>query len=149
MNESMTSMVFSVLMKLFWIVLAFAGSFFEPITSFLGITLLLVFADLFTGIWAAKKRKEKIDSKGMRKSTSKIIAYFLAIVLSRSMELVFFDGTWVEEHIPITYMVSGFISAVEFQSNIENIGEITGIDIWSQLKKKLSTLLKINKDETK
>lgn len=147
MKESLISILSSSSFNLIGVGIAFAGSFFGPITSFLGITLFLVFADLITGVWAAQKRSEKIHSKGLRKSIGKIIAYFLAIILSRSMEIVFFEETWVQDHIPVTYMVSGFISAVEFQSNIENIGEITGLDIWSQIKKKLNELLKLNQDE--
>lgn len=136
----------SFLVKFSGLAMAWLGPFLGPITSFLTITFFLVFSDLITGIWSAKKRGEKIHSRGMRRSITKIIAYFFAIILSRGMEVVFFEETWIQDHIPITYLVSGFISAIEFQSNIENIGEITGIDIWSQLKKKISTLLKINQD---
>lgn len=136
-------------LKIFSFLFVFAGTFFGPISSFLIITIFLVVTDFGTGVWAARKTKIKFNSKGMRKSITKIIGYFTAIILSRAMEIVFFEETWVQEHLPLTYMVSGFIAAVEFQSNIENIGIITGLDIWSHIKAKINTLLNSKDDESK
>jgi phage-related holin len=133
---------FNLLIKSIGLLAGFGLSFFGPIKNFLILVLCLVFADLITGVKAAQRRKEVIHSKGLRRSISKVVWYFFAIILTRGVEWVFFEDTWVHEHVTITYMVSGFISSVEFQSNIENIGQLTGIDIWSRIKDKLSELLK-------
>lgn len=102
--------------------------FFAPITwSLVGIGVL-VFADVFTGIRAAKKRGERIHSKGMSRTVGKMLYYSIAIVLSRVMELAFID--W----LPIAQLTSGYIAVVEFKSNMENIAEITGVDVWNNLK---------------
>lgn len=136
----------SPLIKFSGIALAWVWSFIEPVTSFLIITGVLVAADMFTGIKSARKRGDKITSKSARSTVTKLIYYSLAILLTRGMEIVFFEETWIQDHVPITYLVSGVIASIEFQSNMENIGEILGVNIWSQLKKKLSTLLKTNQD---
>jgi phage-related holin len=104
--------------------------FFTPITwSIVGIGVL-VFTDVITGISAAKKRGERIHSKGMSRTVGKMIYYTIAIVLSRVMELAFI--TW----IPIAQLTSGYIAVVEFKSNMENIAQITGVDVWNHLKDK-------------
>lgn len=105
--------------------------FFSPIAIILFTTGALVFADLFTGVFAARKRGEEIHSKKMARSISKIIFYFLAIILSRLMELAFFP------QIPIANITAGYIALIEFKSNIENIGVITGIDLWKALINKI------------
>lgn len=105
--------------------------FFSPILAILFTTGALVLTDLFTGVFAAKKRGETIDSKKMSMSISKIIFYFVAIILSRLMEIVFFP------FIPIANITAGYIGLVEFKSNFENIATITGVDIWKALRNKI------------
>ena len=113
--------------KYLTLLLTYVIFFFSPIIAILIATGVLVFTDLFTGVSAAKKRGEKIDSKKMARSISKIIFYFTAIILSRMMEIVFFP------QIPIANITSGYIALIEFKSNIENISSITGLDIWKAL----------------
>lgn len=102
--------------------------FFAPITwSIIGIGVL-VFADVFTGISAAKKRGERIHSKGMSRTVGKMLYYTIAIVLSRVMELAFIP--W----LPVAQLTAGYVAVVEFKSNMENIAQITGVDVWNHLK---------------
>jgi phage-related holin len=106
--------------------------FFAPIALILFTTGSLVCADLMTGVFAARKRGEQIQSRKMARSVSKIIFYFIAIILSRLMEVVFFP------QIPIANITAGYIALIEFKSNIENIGTITGIDIWKAIINKFN-----------
>lgn len=112
-------------------------AFVLPSASFLIFTVVLVFADLCTGTMAAKHRGETIHSRGLRRSVSKIVLYLLAILLSEGFEKVF------ELHIDISYMVAGLISITELKSNMENIGEVTGIDFWSKIADKLPSVTDI------
>lgn len=106
--------------------------FFTPIwASLLGIGVL-IFADVLTGMKAARKRGERIHSRKMSTTVNKMIFYALAIILSRVMEVSFIP--W----LPVAQLTAGYIAVVEFKSNMENIAEITGIDIWNFLKDKLS-----------
>jgi phage-related holin len=109
--------------------------FLTPVAPMLILTGILVCTDLFTGIRAAKQRGEAITSKGFQRTVAKISLYFIAILLSRGMEVVFFD-------LPIARITAGYIALSEFKSNLENIGQYTGLDIWKNIVDKMQNLKK-------
>lgn len=123
---------FITLKKIAFSLVYFALAFVTPIRWYLLAVGILVMVDLFTGIRAAKKRNEAIRSKGMRNSINKIALYFVAILLSEMMQQVFFKAI-LPAHMSITAVTAGFIGLVEFKSNLENIAEVTGLDIWKRL----------------
>ena len=98
-------------------------SFFLPIKHFLIFTIFVVFADTVTGIIAAKKRGEKITSKGLYRTSQKVVVYFVGIMI--------FHGASVTFGLPsqIVYSVSFLISFTELYSISENIKSITGVNI--------------------
>ena len=101
----------------------FLASFFIPIKGFLLFTVAVVFADTITGIKAARKEGQKISSKGLYRTTEKIVVYFVAILI--------FEGAKNTFNIPfpITYMVAMMISGTELFSIAENIKRITGVEL--------------------
>ena len=101
----------------------FIFSFFVPIKGFLLFTVAVVFADTITGIKAAKKEGQKISSKGLYRTTEKIVVYFVAILIFEGAKNTFTIP------FPITYMVAMMISATELFSVAENIKRITGVNI--------------------
>jgi len=109
----------------------FLIAFFTPITSMLIGVGIFAMADTFTGMWAAKKRGDKIHSRAMGRTITKIIMYSIAIILAHVLQVIFMS--WM----PIANITAGYIALVEFRSNMENIGEITNIDIWNYLKDKI------------
>jgi uncharacterized membrane protein len=98
-------------------------SFFLPIKHFLIFTIFVVFADTVTGIMAARKRGEPITSKGLYRTSQKVVTYFCGIMI--------FHGASVTFGLPsqITYSVSFIIAATELFSISENIKSITGTNI--------------------
>jgi uncharacterized membrane protein len=98
-------------------------SFFLPIKHFLIFTIFVVFADTVTGIMAAKKRGEPITSKGLYRTSQKVVTYFCGIMI--------FHGASITFGLPsqITYSVSFIIAATELFSISENIKSITGTNI--------------------
>lgn len=106
-------------------------SFLVPISSFLVITVALVMCDLYTGTKAAKKRNEKINSKGLKRTVEKISLYFVAILLSEGIRVVFLPP------VPLAYATAFAITITEFKSNIENVEAVTGVNIWTTIKGKL------------
>jgi uncharacterized membrane protein len=98
-------------------------SFFLPIKHFLIFTIFVVFADTITGILAAKKRGEPITSKGLYRTSQKVVTYFCGIMI--------FHGAGITFGLPsqITYSVSFIIAATELFSISENIKSITGTNI--------------------
>jgi uncharacterized membrane protein len=101
----------------------FIASFFIPIKGFLLFTVFVVFADTITGILAARKRGEPITSKGLYRTSQKIVTYFCGIMI--------FHGASITFGLPsqITYSVSFIIAATELFSISENIKSITGTNI--------------------
>ena len=118
----------------------FLIAFFSPISAMLIGTGFFIIADTFTGIWAALKRGDKIHSRSMARTVTKMIMYSLAVILAQLLQLYFFS--W----IPMASITAGYIALVEFYSNMENIGYITNIDILSYLKDKIDTF-KPNKNK--
>jgi hypothetical protein len=107
----------------------FIFSFFVPIKGFLLFTVAVVFADTITGIKAARKEGQKINSKGLYRTTEKIVVYFVAILI--------FEGAKNTFNIPfpITYMVAMMISGTELFSVAENIKRITGVELGTLITK--------------
>ena len=108
--------------------------FFTPTFPLLISVGILVLCDVITGICASRKRGEKIQSRKMERTVAKLVLFSIGILISRLMEVVFFP------YIPITSIVAGYIALTEFKSNMENISEATGIDIWTFVLNKLQGL---------
>jgi uncharacterized membrane protein len=104
-------------------------SFFLPIKHFLIFTIFVVFADTITGIIAAKKRGEKITSKGLYRTSQKVVVYFCGIMI--------FHGASVTFGLPsqIVYSVSFLIAFTELYSISENIKVITGVNLATTILK--------------
>lgn len=121
----------NIILALSWMVVNYVYPFMMPIKSFLYLTLALVACDTITGIMAAERRGEKISSKGIRRTIQKIVAYFIAILLSEGMRVVFMRD------VQVPYFIALIIAIAEFKSNIENVEHISGHSIWAMLKSKM------------
>lgn len=98
---------------------------------------VLVTIDLIVGIWAAKKRGEKITSYGLRRTiTTKVFPYEVAVLCAYYVENHFFAA------IPIMKAISGFIAIAETKSIFENLGQITGLNFWEAIREKLQPAVK-------
>jgi len=114
---------------------------FAPIKAVILVTGLLIFFDLVTGIWAAKKKGQKITSAGLRRTITKIFVYNAAIMLGFLAETYMLDG-----FIPISKISSGLIAVVEMASLLENLNTINGSPIFKDLINKLGSI-NDNKEE--
>lgn len=122
------------------VVLGWFMSLILPVQPFLICIGFLVAVDVITGVLAARHRGERLSSAKMGRTIPKVLLYPLAVIVSELMVQTFFQTTPVANSL--TYMVALFICAVEFQSAIENIGTLTGNDIWSQVKDRMGALVK-------
>lgn len=109
---------------------------FAPIKAILITTLVLVIADLITGIVAAYKRKEPITSTGLKQSVLKGLVYEAAICLG-----------YVAEHfligdlLPVTKIIGALIGMTELLSCVENLNSINGSPVFGILIGKLNQAL--------
>ena len=101
----------------------FIFSFIFPIKHFLLFTVAVVLADTITGIKAARKEGQTITSKGLYRTTEKIVVYFVSIMIFEGAKNTF------SIPIPITYMVASMIAGTELFSIAENVKRITGVNL--------------------
>jgi len=96
-----------------------------PIKSVLLVTGFLIFADLLSGVLAARKRGEKITSAGFRRTISKLLIYNLAVISGFLVETYM-----VSNLLPISKLISGVIALVELKSVLENLNTVNGTNIF-------------------
>jgi hypothetical protein len=94
----------------------------------------LVFADFFTGVWAALKEKQPITSAALRRTVSKIIVYQIAVISGFVLEKYL-----LADAVPVAKLIAGTIGLVEVKSVLENTKRITGQDIFKDLVGKLGS----------
>lgn len=88
----------------------------------------LLLVDFLTGVRKAKALNEKIQSKGFRRTISKMNDYCLAIISSQ----VF---TWMLSlEFTLSYYVALFVCGIELKSIFENVSQTTGVDIIGYFK---------------
>lgn len=107
---------------------------FAPIKPLLLACGALIIADMITGMIAAKKRNEKIQSAEMRRSLSKMVVYQIAIISAFVLEKYMLDGL-----LPVSKIVGGVIGMVEFKSILENVSTIAGQDILKLVIEKIGS----------
>lgn len=103
---------------------------------------ILVFLDLITGLWAAAATHTKIESRILRKTVTKLLAYISLIICCALVDDI------ITDMFHLVAAVGGFISVIEIISLVENFGLITGNDIMEKLKDFLSNKIfkKNNRD---
>ena len=104
------------------LVIAIIGTL-APIREIMIAVIVLVIADLVTGVMVARKRKQPITSAGMRRTISKFMVYEISLICGFLTEIYLIPGAGV----PISKIVAATIGAVELKSVLENSGAITGI----------------------
>ena len=107
----------------------FGLAFCMPIKDFAYISIIFVLADLITGIWAALKRKEKLTSKGIRKTLGKLLSYLTIIMLVHLFERFIMET----DYLHLVNIVTGVIVLAEFKSITENLESITGNKIFTKI----------------
>lgn len=134
------SKFFTSLESLLGAFLGAALSFISPIAPFLWLAVGLVVLDTVTGVIAAQKRKEKINSRGFARLLSKIVVYMGAILACHGVEAVL--------HIPnVTYLAVGAIALTELMSVLENTRRVSGANIAGVVGGLLSKFQKVPEQE--
>lgn len=106
----------------------------SPIHGVMATVGFLIVADLVTGMIAAKKRGEKINSAAMRRTVSKMVVYQIAVISGFLLETQL-----LHELLPVTKVVAGVIGMVEFKSILENGNTILGVNIFKEVIKRLGS----------
>ena len=99
--------------------------FFSPIIATILATGFILIADLFTGIWAAKIRKETVTTRKAARTLKKMVFYNLAIITGHVC------GLYLTDLIPWVKVISGLIVLIEMGSLLENISTVTGVKLFT------------------
>ena len=102
---------------------------FLPIKELMLTIGFLVSADLVVGIWKAIKTGQRIRSRRMSDTVTKLLLYQLAIMSGFLIETFI-----ISELIPITKLIATVVAIIEFKSIVESIEAVTGKDLWSKIK---------------
>ena len=108
---------------------------FAPIKGMLISSLVLIAADLITGIIAAKKRGESINSSGFRRTVVKVFVYQASIMLAYLAQ-----HFMMSDAIPVTNMIASFVGLTELTSVLENLNSISGGNLLKQILEKLNSV---------
>lgn len=111
----------------FWLFASLAV--FLPIKELMLTIGFLVGADLVVGVWKAIKTGQRIRSRRMSDTVTKLLLYQLAIMSGFLIETFI-----ISELIPVTKLIATVIAIIEFKSIIESIEAVTGKDLWSKIK---------------
>lgn len=115
---------------------------FAPIKALIAVALILIGADLVSGILAALKKKQPITSAGLRRTVTKLMVYLAAICLGYLVE-----HYMVSDYLPISKMISGVISLVELKSILENLDVLNGSSLFKTVIEKLGSVNDIDKQD--
>lgn len=106
---------------------------FAPLKPVLLTVGVLVFADLGTGIAAAKKCGEKVTSSGLKRTVLKIMIYEGAIGLSFLVHQ-YLTG----DLLPADKILAALIGMTELQSVMENLHIVYGGNVFTVLANKIA-----------
>lgn len=97
-------------------------SFLAPIETFIVWMLIFVMIDLVSGVWAAKRRHEKLESKKLGATLNKMVWYFTAIVMAQALDVKIIP--YIDLHL--ASLTTAIICGFNLYSVLENAYTITG-----------------------
>jgi len=109
-----------------------ASAMVAPVAPILWTMVFLIVVDFITGVVAAIRAKESVQSKKLFNTVSKFFIYNLVILSAHFIEL------HVIPDLPMLKIVGGFIAITELKSIFENFNKIYGINIWDYVKEAIS-----------
>jgi len=108
------------LMVMFW-------AFIQPIHGLMFAVGALVTLDMVTGLVKAYKSKtDKISSRRMRETVGKSALYMMAVLAGFLLD-------YITELGLAARAIAGVIAIVECKSVLENIEEVTGLNLWAAI----------------
>lgn len=103
-------------------------SYFTPIAEMIHVMLIFLSLDTISGIWAAVRCSERLQSSLLRRTVFKFIWYSVAVMSAWMMEKTF-SLSWTH----LASVVAGFVCMVELKSIFENISRITGEPVFLKI----------------
>jgi len=129
--------------------LSMLSAFFLPIYGLMFLIGFAIFIDTVTGIWKAKKLKQRITSRGLSAVISKMLLYEITLILFYLIDFYILDRivlTFFSVPLMLTKMLSLVLVSIEVVSINENYKTVKGIDLWVSAKKLINRAKELRKD---
>lgn len=117
--------------------IAIVSAFFMPICGILILIGAAVSLDTITGIWKARKTKQKVTSRKLSAIVSKILLYEATVMLFYLMDYFLLNDiviNFFSIELLTTKILSLVLVSIEIVSINENYKAVKGIDLWASLK---------------
>ena len=125
-------------------------TFLSPIFGIMVLVGGAIMMDTATGIWKAKKKGNKVSSKGLQSLVAKMFFYQSVVVLLFLLDHFILNDVialvWDKIPYATTKLVSLVLVWIEVLSINENYEEVKGISIIDRVKKMVGMVKKV-KDE--
>ena len=112
-------------------------AFFLPISGILLMIGVLIAIDTFTGIWKAKKLKDKITSRKLSAIISKLALYEVTVIMFFLIDKFILNDiilTFFSVPFMLTKIVALVLSSIEVMSINESYKQVYHLDIWQSAK---------------
>ena len=126
-------------------------AFFLPISGILLMIGVLIIIDTMTGIWKAKKLKEKITSRKLSSIISKLALYEVTVIMFFLIDKFILNDiilTFFSVPFMLTKVVALVLASIEVMSINENYKVISAknLDLWQSMKLLFARAKDINDD---
>lgn len=105
-----------------------------PAKPLLIAALVLVILDAVLGVWAARKRGERVTSAGFRRTVAKLLVFQVVIIAAFVAETWLLGGA-----LPLSKLAAGAVAVTECTSLLENAGTILGRPVFVTVIAKLGS----------
>ena len=131
------------------IYISMVAAFFTPIYGLMFLIGFAISMDTVTGIWKARKKKEKISSRRLSAVISKMLLYEVTVILFYLIDYFILNDivlTFFSVPLMLTKILSLILVSIEVVSINENYKAVKGLDLWQAMKNLFARAKEIKKD---
>ncbi len=136
MKTQLSILLLTIQSKIFTL-LSICMAFFLPISGILIMILVLIAIDTFTGIWKAKRKKQKVTSRKLSAVISKLALYEVTVIMFYLIDQFILNDiilTFFSVPFMLTKVTALVLASIEVMSINENYKIVKGIDLWQSMK---------------
>jgi len=118
-------------------ILALLWTFFMPISGLIMLVGFCICLDTITGLWKARKLKEKISSRKLSGIISKMMLYQITVILFFLIDKFILNDimlTFFSVPLMLTKIVSLILISIEVMSINENVIAVKGLNLWEAMR---------------
>ena len=117
--------------------LAVLWTFFLPVSGLFILVGFCIGLDTITGLWKARKLKEKISSRKLSGIISKMMLYEVTIILFFLIDKFILNAIMLKFFsvpLMLTKIVSLILISIELMSINENVIAVKGLNLWEAMR---------------